>query len=672
MALDPVTKVEITAHNAIIDPLLEELQQLSILQIDPHRIGEWESHKALLAKTTEKISDMRRELIDVERALSFIERYGPKVSILQKLSQVPEELAKDELKKASETESAVAIKEEVLDIERELSEAESRERDVMQKIEELLPLRSLDVPLQLLQITGKTKIVVSKLDPEGYEKLNSAVDSELLCLENITPLSNTKTGALPKEVYFFIAYHVDAEEQVAGLERDFRFEPVALEKADKTPGMLIEEYEGDLSTIRSQKEKLSARAREIAGRLKSLKYYYDFIQTELEKEIAKEKLFYTDMVFVIHGWAKKKDLPELMKVVGKRSEAHVIEVEKEEDEVPPVAYRNNPVVSPFELIVNLYSPPNHREIDPTPILMPFYAMFFGICLTEAGYGLVITLITALGMALIKTNNGLKKFLRLFFILGLFTFVIGALIGTVFGIDFDLLPQNLAWLREARYSIMIFDSGKDVLTFFALALTLGVLHLLTGYIIKIYMLLRDGQWVEAVCDHLPWIFLLFAPAPKVLMRWLPAHTEMLNTLFYVLLALWAGIIVLFSERSSLNPIKRIGKGLFTLYGVSGVLGDILSYSRLLALGLATGVIAGVMNTLAGMVRQLPIIGIAGFVGVLLIGHLFNLFISGLSAFVHSIRLQFMEFFTKFYTGEGELLKTFSENRKYTFAPRRVGR
>jgi V/A-type H+-transporting ATPase subunit I len=182
-----------------------------------------------------------------------------------------------------------------------------------------------------------------------------------------------------------------------------------------------------------------------------------------------------------------------------------------------------------------------------------------------------------------------------------------------------------------------------------------------------MLIKSGDWVEAVCDHLPWVFLLLAPAPKVLMKALPQYESLLNAVFYVLLALWAGIIVLFSERNSLNPIKRIGKGLFTLYGVSGVLGDVLSYSRLLALGLATGVIAGVMNTLASMVKQLPIIGIAGFVLVLIVGHLFNLFISGLSAFVHSIRLQFMEFFTKFYTGEGELLTTFKEKRKYTYAP-----
>ena len=256
---------------------------------------------------------------------------------------------------------------------------------------------------------------------------------------------------------------------------------------------------------------------------------------------------------------------------------------------------------------------------------------------------------------------------MFFILGLATTVIGALIGSFFGINFEALPENLAWFREARYKIMLFDSGKDVLKFFALSLGLGVIHLIAGYLIKMYMLFRDGKWVEAVCDHLPWVILLLAPVPKVLAMFMPDRAGVLNVVFYSMLALWALILLFFSERSSWNPVKRIGKGIFTLYGVSGVLADVLSYSRLLALGLATGVIAGVMNTLAVMVKDMPIVGILGFFVVLLVGHIFNLFISGLSAFVHSIRLQFMEFFTKFYTGGGDLLTSFSEKRKYTYKP-----
>jgi len=662
MALDPVTKVEITAHTSIIDELLERLQTLSIIQIDPHQIEKWESEKTYVHETGEQIADLRREIIDVERALKFLDAHKPRVSILQKLNTSPDVVSKRELKMYSGEHNAVQIKEMALSSEHELSDIDTKIRELEQLKDELGPYQELHAPLNLLPPSGHTATLVSKLDRTLYDQLLGVVDSELIHVEKISGGEDAHDT-----VHFLIAYHQDSAERVEQLERDFRLEPVALRDIDKTPRQLIEEYEREMEELERSREEAVAQSCETAKEIKALRFYSDYLHTELEKESAKEKFFYTDKVFVISGWSKQRDLPELKKVVEGYGEAHVTEIEIGEGEAPPVAYRNNPVVSPFEIIINLYSPPDPREVDPTPVLMPFYTVFFGICLTEAGYGLIIALISLVGMLLIKQKTPFRKFLSMFFILGLATTVIGALIGSFFGIDFEVLPESLAWLREARYRIMLFDSGKDVLKFFALSLGLGVLHLIAGYIIKMYMLFRDGEWVEAVCDHLPWVILLLAPAPKVLASFMPDRANVLNVIFYIMLALWALILLFFSERSSWNPVKRIGKGIFTLYGVSGVLADVLSYSRLLALGLATGVIAGVMNTLAVMVRDMPIVGILGFFVVLFVGHIFNLFISGLSAFVHSIRLQFMEFFTKFYTGGGELLTAFSEKRNYTYRP-----
>ncbi len=656
MALDALVKVEITAHNSIMDDLLKALQEHSIIQIDPHQIKEWESEKGIIEKTTERIADMKKELIDVEKSLQFLKDYEPKVPLLKKLSMQPDEVSKDELESIVLNKNAKELMDNVLEIEKEILSRESSIKDLEQRKDELLPIAGFQVPLSLLSSKEKTGIVISKLEKEAFDLLAKTDASELIYIEKISGEEN---------IYFSAVFHKGVEEKFEQLEKDFHFEPLTFPDISQTPQSLIKEYTRKIDELSSEKEEFKEKAVKIATQATILRYYYDYLVTELEKDSTKERLFFTESTFVMNGWMKKSDYPVLSGVVSRYREATVQEIEKEEEEVPPIVYKNNRIVSPFEIIVNLYSPPNHKEVDPTPILMPFYALFFGICLTEAGYGLVIALLCLLGLILLKPRNGIRKFLNLFLILGVSTFVIGALIGTVFGINFDMLPENLAWLREARYRIMIFDSSKDVLTFFALSLALGVIHLIAGYIIKIYMLIRSGDWVEAVCDHLPWIFILMAPAPKVLIRFMPDKEPFLNIIFFVLLALWAGIIVLFSERSSFNPIKRIGKGLFTLYGVSGVLGDVLSYSRLLALGLATGVIAGVMNTLSKMVRQLPIVGIVGFVGVLIVGHLFNLFISGLSAFVHSIRLQFMEFFTKFYTGEGEILTAFSEKRKYTY-------
>ncbi|MBN2322392.1 MAG: V-type ATP synthase subunit I [Spirochaetes bacterium] len=654
MALEEVVKVEITAHNSVMDRVLEDIQELGILQIDENRIDEWESEKQTVEDIQVALSDLKKKLIDIEKALSFLDRYAPKVPLLQKFRMRPDEVSRHELCKEGRKGTAAEIGARALEIEEEISKKDAALRERAGLREALLPIQSLDFGLSELAGARYTA-VVSRIDRERYDGLASAATGELVHVESLG-------GA--ETVYFLLAAHEDAKGEIETLKKQFHFEPIVFPESPQSPASLIAGYEKEIRTLEDQKRTLGKKAEELALEIGAVKRYYDFLQTEIEKETAKQRLFFTTRTFVIQGWMKKKDYALLEQRLGHYGEAAIGIVEKEEGEVPPVAYRNNPVVSPYEIIVNLYSPPNHKEIDPTPILMPFYSLFFGICLTEAGYGLVIMILTALGLVLLRPRGGMKKFLTLFLILGGFTFVIGALIGTVFGINFDMLPENLAWMREARYRIMIFDSSKDVLTFFMLSLGFGIVHLITGYIIKMYMLIKDGEWVEAVCDHLPWVFLLLAPMPKFLVGLMPDIEPQLNIIFYGLLGLWAGIIIFFSERSTWNPVKRIGKGLFTLYGVSGVLGDVLSYSRLLALGLATGVIAGVMNTLAKMVKELPLVGIIGFIGVLLVGHLFNLFISGLSAFVHSIRLQFMEFFTKFYTGEGELLTAFTERRTYT--------
>jgi V/A-type H+/Na+-transporting ATPase subunit I len=655
MALDPVVKVELTAHTAVLDEILKDLQSSSLIHVDPHSIRQWESEQADIEATRKRTAELKREAQDVVKALNFIRLHEPKVPFLKKFSMQPDAVTREGLRETAENKSAAALKAKCLHLEQQLADLRVKAREAVQRKEDLLPIAGFGAPLSLLTSGEKTRVFISKLEREPYSKLEKVDVPELIAVERIGG-ENT--------VYFSVHYHEEAQEYVDRFERDFHFEPLSFESTDESPLEVIEGCERTLGELAVRKEALLGEAQDLVKEAFVLRHYYDHLMNEIEKEVVKERCFFTEKTSVLHGWIKKRDRERVSATVGAHREAHVAEIEKEEEELAPTVLRNNAVVSPFETIVNIFSTPHQKDVDPTPFVAPFYSLFFAICLTEGGYGVVITLLCALALWLLKPRGPMRRFINLFLVLGVVSIVIGVLIGTIFGINFDALPQNLAWLREARYKVMIFDSGKEVMTFFAMCLGIGILHLITGYVIKMYMAFRDGDWMSAVCDNLPYIFLLLAPVPKLLARSMPDRAQTLNYAFFALLGLWGLTILFFSERGTWNPIKRIGKGLFTLYGVSSVFGDVLSYSRLLALGIATGVIAGVVNILADLVKQLPVVGIVVFVPVLIFGHLFNLATSGLSAFVHSIRLNFMEFFSRFYIGDGRMFTPFSEKRKYT--------
>jgi len=415
MALDPVCKVEITAHNSIIDTLLDELQAMSVIQIDPHGIEEWETDRERIRETVEYINKLRREQIEIEKAASFLDVYAPRVSILQKLSMQPDEFTKDELMLFSQKKNVQAIKEKALNVEQALSEVESKIRELKAGIVEMLPLLSLKTPLSILNSETTVKTLISKLEPEVFDRFVTEADSTLVFVERISGDDEDslkvseheiedEDGLLDtvkrpgSEVYFLLVFHRDAAETIAQLEKNYRFEPLSYPVVSQTPQDIVQSHLAKIHELTETRKTLHAQAVEVAKDIKTLHVYNDYLETELEKENAKEHFFYTEKVFVIQGWLKKRDLQVIKEVIGRYAEAHITQIEKEKDEVPPVAYRNNSLVSPFEIIVNLYSPPNHREIDPTPILAPFYALFFGICLTEAGYGLVIAIISLIGLS----------------------------------------------------------------------------------------------------------------------------------------------------------------------------------------------------------------------------------------------------------------------------------
>jgi V/A-type H+-transporting ATPase subunit I len=306
------------------------------------------------------------------------------------------------------------------------------------------------------------------------------------------------------------------------------------------------------------------------------------------------------------------------------------------------------------MVTRLYGIPNYREIDPTPLIAPFFAFFFGICLTDAGYGIVVALVAF--FAARKATGGSRNLFRLLIFAGIMTIVAGTITGGWFGIPANKLPSFLLKVR------LLDPQGEGQMDFLKAILVIGFIQVWFGFFVKLYIDFRDHDLKAAFYDELPWVVAMTLIGVMVVMVLAKAPTSAMYVPAGITAFCWL-VILLFAGRESSNPIARLGTGGFELYTkITGTFGDILSYLRLFALGLATGIIASVVNTMAMMMWDSPV-GKLVAVGILVGGHIFNIVINALGGFIHTARLQFVEFFTKFYEGGGEEFKPFRREHTY---------
>ena len=388
---------------------------------------------------------------------------------------------------------------------------------------------------------------------------------------------------------------------------------------------------------------------------------YDYYTQEAMRSHARGLIGSTRQAGVLEGWIGERDFDALVRDLDKHvDDVEVVKISPEEGEDPPIALKNRKTIWPFEVITEMYGMPQAREVDPTPLTAPFFALFFGFCLTDAGYGIVLA---ALSLVLMRYFKGGRKLLWLLFIGGLFTIFMGALTGGWFGLNDDTIPSWLGWVGSMRKSLMLFDPFDSPMTMFGLALVLGFIQVTFGLIIAMVENLRHRDFMAAVFDQLTWIVLLWSLVLYALSKTgavLPGYTSVFK---YAAMAAALGIIAL-SYRASKSPGARLAWGFYNLYGITGYLGDVLSYTRLLALGLATGGIGMVINVVAGMAKGIPFVGYPAMIAVLIGGHAFNIAVNALGGFVHSARLQYVEFYPKFFEGGGRPFKPFKKELKFT--------
>ena len=414
------------------------------------------------------------------------------------------------------------------------------------------------------------------------------------------------------------------------------------------------------------------------GRREELERTEDYFRVRAQKYRVLGELWQSRTVFFLEGYVPEGAAEKVKARILERFAAQVEIRDPEAGEQAPVLLKNGRIAESVQGVLESFGLPRRGETDPTAVMWLFYVFFFGMMLADAAYGFLVA--ASCGILLLRFRGmpeAWRRSVKLFFWCGISTLIWGVLFGSYFGDALDVAAEAFWGVRlpegESLLPAVWFAPIQDPMKMLLYAMLFGLIHLLTGLAIRGLRYLREKRYGDFFCQVVLWYVLLAG----LLLLLLPGEIFRsvtgirldfplaLTAAGKILAAAGALGILLFAGRRAKNPAVRLALGAYELYGVTGWLGDVLSYSRLLALGLATGVIASVINQMGVM------LGPVGFFVVFLAGHLLNLAINLLGAYVHTCRLQYVEFFGKFYEGGGRPFAPFAQETKYVEIKEEMG-
>jgi len=578
------------------------------------------------------------QLSELKFALGFIGRYHN----LKRSAFAPKPLVGiEELNKVRKNaDSILQVAATCRKLEQQLTELSSRETRVLSTKQQLLSWKGLNVSLEQIGNTLTTHTMIGTVEKGAAVQFEERMLQELGTREFYIQ----RVGEDREQVNYFLAYHKDLAQEVDALLKELGFNRVSFSNMKGTPAEIIGQCDAELRDIDAQRQKIEEQAKALAVRLNELEVLYDALSIQRDKEEEGLKLLQTGQAFVLKGWVPSHFAEALVsRIQGITSAVYIRLDDPEPDEPFPVAYDNPPLIQPFELITELYSTPHPRSIDPNPFVAPFFFIFFGIMMGDAGYGLIMASIAYLAIRKLNLKGMAKKLIMLVFLGGISTFLWGAVFGGWFGNAGQLLGLPPLWFEPAAQPI------KMLIFCFAL----GLIQIFVGMGIQAYMSIRQGKIWDAIFDQGLWYITLIG---LILMA------IGLNTVGQYMALAGAVGLVLTQGRHQKNIIKRIFSGILGLYNITGYFSDMLSYSRLFALALSGGVIGTVINQLGLMAAKSRVGWIIAAV-VLVIGHSFNMAMNILSAYVHSSRLQYIEFFGRFFEAGGHAFKPLRIKTKF---------
>ncbi|WP_366533502.1 V-type ATP synthase subunit I (plasmid) [Carnobacterium maltaromaticum] len=651
MAIAEMKKITLIGQHSEKEQIVksaQELQHLELFNLTKLQDKENFIYDYKIDMTVDSQKEIESTLRLIEESYSFIQKFKLKKRGLSNYRKGRKHYEFNEIEKIIENSELLELCDELKIVEKELHHLDQLRKNKNNELDFFTRWKNLKFNPMVLQELNFLSILIGTISVENGMKLKLFLAEENdIYVEEIYQ-TRDEMGIV---LYFDRLYSAQMERNT----QSYHFAPIIYDYPSE-PEVELEKCQMDIAMIIEKQAKLKNKVSEYINQAELLEIGIEYYVNFLEREKAKSLLMNGKHLFILNGWLESTKIEELRTLlscdIGEESYALIAKeiMAIEVSEVPTVL-TNNAIIEPFETLTEMYSMPKYDEVDPTPILMPFYMVFFGMMVADVGYGLLLLIVTFLIQRFFNLDRGILKNIRFFYLLSFPTILWGFVYGSFFGYA---LPFH------------VLDPQKDVNAILITSVVFGFIQLIFGLCVNGTVLWRKKQIKNGYVESFSWVGILCGIA-LIALELLVFPSSVVFLIGASLIGINVFGLLLFSTLGYKNKLVGFGSGLYSLYGITGYVGDLVSYTRLMALGIAGGSIAQAFNLIIDLLPP-----VAKFtVGIVLFAllHSINIFLSFLSAYVHGARLQYVEFFGKFYQGGGRSLKPLKTYEKYIYLKKR---
>ncbi|EOT39941.1 V-type ATP synthase subunit I [Enterococcus columbae] len=648
MAVTKMKKLTVIApknHQASLLKTIQGLQQLQIRDVFVQNVSnQWVKTYFKEVQPVDyqnEIANNQQMVSKINEAIQFILHYGnlkqPKnVLKRQNLSLAELEGLHEHFDLEAELANIQQLQEKWQSIEQNLRKLNEKEQDLFawQKLD-IIPnqFASKQVRLQLATVASENWLAFEQASQQLPE----------LYLELI--YDDTK------EAHFAMVYLESLAEQVKHFASQFSAVEVHL-AIEQTPSQAIKQIDQQVKALVQQQKELALEIGQKRQLIAQLQLSEEYLLAKIERYQALSQFVQTEHLFVLQGWVGQTDCQELTQALQNSVPYEEVYLSFEEptaaeiQEEVPTKLNNHPIVRPFEMLIEMYSLPKYDEIDPTPWMFPFFLVFFGMMVADIGYGVLMLVATTVALHTQVFKKGTERFLRFFQVVSIPTILWGFIYNSCFGESLPYKP--------------LLSTQEDVIQILLLTVSFGFIQIMVGLALAGYQNVKRNDYLGAITNGFAWQAILVGLAIYAAGTFLNLGT-LVGQLGIVIALIGVASIIFIPTFTNKSKVLGFVGGLYQLYGISSYIGDLVSYTRLMALGISGGAIAAAFNLIVGFMP--PVFRFTIGLVLLVALHALNIFLSLLGAYVHGARLQYVEFFGKFYEGGGKVFQPLKSAEKH---------